>query len=49
MKRTSAAVCGPHVEVDATLIGGVRVAVGDQFLDLSVRGKLETIALALKN
>jgi F-type H+-transporting ATPase subunit delta len=39
----------PHVEVDATLIGGVRVAVGDQFLDLSVRGKLETMATALKN
>ena len=39
----------PQVEVDATLIGGVRVAVGDLFLDLSVRGKLETMATALKN
>ena len=27
----------------------VRVAVGDLFLDLSVRGKLETMATALKN
>ena len=39
----------PQVEVDATLIGGVRVAVGDLFLDLSVRGKLEAMATALKN
>lgn len=39
----------PHVEVDTALIGGVRVAVGDQFLDLSVRGKLETMATALKS
>ena len=39
----------PRVEVDAALIGGVRVTVGDQFLDLSVRGKLETMTTALKN
>ncbi len=39
----------PQVEVDATLIGGVRVAVGDQILDASVRGKLDTMATALKN
>jgi F-type H+-transporting ATPase subunit delta len=35
--------------VDADLIGGVRVMVGDQVLDASVRGKLETLATALKN
>ncbi|MDR2365146.1 MAG: F0F1 ATP synthase subunit delta [Zoogloeaceae bacterium] len=39
----------PTVLVDAALIGGVRVAVGDQVLDASVRGKLETLAVALKN
>ena len=39
----------PHVEVDAALIGGVRVAVGDQVLDASVRGKLDAMATALKN
>jgi F-type H+-transporting ATPase subunit delta len=35
--------------VDAGLIGGIRVMVGDQVLDASVRGKLDTMAIALKN
>jgi len=39
----------PRVEVDATLIGGIKVAVGDQVLDASVRGKLDAMATALKN
>jgi len=39
----------PLVEVDATLIGGIKVAVGDQVLDASVRGKLDAMATALKN
>jgi len=39
----------PRVKVDASLIGGVRVAVGDQILDASVRGKLDAMATALKN
>ena len=39
----------PRVEVDEALIGGVKVAVGDQMLDASVRGKLEAMATALKN
>lgn len=39
----------PRVELDASLIGGVRVAVGDQILDASVRGKLDAMATALKN
>ncbi len=39
----------PRVEVDAALIGGIRVAVGDQLLDASVRGKLDAMATALKN
>jgi F-type H+-transporting ATPase subunit delta len=30
----------PHVTVDASLIGGVRVAVGDQVLDTSVQAQL---------
>lgn len=39
----------PRVEVDAALIGGIKVAVGDQLLDASVRGKLDAMAVALKN
>ena len=39
----------PVVEIDASLIGGVRVAVGDQLLDASVRGKLDAMATALKS
>lgn len=35
--------------VDPELIGGVRVAVGDEVIDASVRGKLATMAAALKN
>ena len=39
----------PRVELDVALIGGVKVAVGDQILDASVRGKLEAMSTALKN
>ena len=39
----------PRVEVDAALIGGIKVVVGDQVLDASVRGKLDAMATALKN
>ena len=39
----------PQVEVDAALIGGIKVTVGDQILDASVRGKLDAMATALKN
>ncbi|MEY4592953.1 MAG: hypothetical protein RIR18_1848 [Pseudomonadota bacterium] len=38
-----------RVHVAPELIGGVRVAVGDQVLDTSVRSKLESMATALKN
>jgi F-type H+-transporting ATPase subunit delta len=37
------------VKVDAGLIGGVRIAVGDEVIDASVRGKLAAMAIALKN
>jgi F-type H+-transporting ATPase subunit delta len=37
------------VAVDPDLIGGVRIAVGDQVIDASVRGKLAQLATALKN
>jgi F-type H+-transporting ATPase subunit delta len=36
------------VSVDSTLIGGIKVIVGDQMLDASVRGKLDAMATALK-
>ena len=35
------------VEVDAGLIGGVRVVVGDEVLDTSVKARLERMKLAL--
>ena len=38
-----------RVEIDASLISGVRVTVGDQVLDASVRGKLDAMAVALNN
>lgn len=37
------------VEIDPELIGGVRIAVGDEVIDASVRGKLNTLAAALQN
>lgn len=37
----------PSVTVDAALIGGVRVVVGDQVLDTSVRAKLQQMQLAM--
>ena len=35
------------VETDASLIGGIRVAVGDEVLDTSVKARLEQMRLAL--
>ncbi len=37
------------VSIDPELIGGVRIAVGDEVIDASVRGKLANMAAALKN
>lgn len=36
------------VEVDKELIGGVKVEVGDEVVDASVRAQLETMAVALQ-
>jgi F-type H+-transporting ATPase subunit delta len=37
----------PTVEVDPSLIGGIRVVVGDEVLDTSVRARLEKMRAAL--
>ena len=37
----------PSVQVDGSLIGGVRVVVGDEVLDTSVRAKLQQMQVAL--
>jgi F-type H+-transporting ATPase subunit delta len=37
----------PTVTVDSSLIGGVRVVVGDEILDTSVRAKLQQMRVAL--
>ena len=39
----------PQVHIDKELIGGVRVTVGDEVIDGSVKGKLATMSAALKN
>ena len=39
----------PKVSVDPELIGGVKVEVGDEVFDASVRGKLESMTIALKS
>ncbi|MBA3756303.1 MAG: F0F1 ATP synthase subunit delta, partial [Nitrosomonas sp.] len=38
-----------RVSVDPELIGGIKVEIGDEILDASVRGKLEAMAVALKS
>jgi F-type H+-transporting ATPase subunit delta len=37
------------VSIDPELIGGVKVEIGDEVLDASVRAKLEAMAVALKS
>jgi F-type H+-transporting ATPase subunit delta len=39
----------PQVAVNRELIGGVRVRVGDEVIDSSVRGQLAAMAAALRN
>jgi F-type H+-transporting ATPase subunit delta len=36
-----------RVEIDAALIGGARIVVGDQVIDATVRGRLDAMAAAL--
>lgn len=38
-----------QVETDASLIGGVKIIVGDKVIDATVRGKLDAMAAALTN
>ena len=38
-----------QVETDASLIGGVKIVVGDKVIDATVRGKLDAMAAALTN
>ena len=37
------------VQVDPELIGGVKVEIGDEIFDASIRAKLEAMAIALKS
>jgi F-type H+-transporting ATPase subunit delta len=39
----------PQVQIDKELIGGIRVTVGDEVIDGSVKGKLATMSAALKS
>ena len=39
----------PRVTLDKELIGGVRITVGDEVIDGSVRGRLDDMAAALKS
>jgi F-type H+-transporting ATPase subunit delta len=39
----------PTVSVDADLIGGISIRIGDEVMDASVRGKLAQLADALKS
>ncbi len=48
LERRFACKIQASVSVDAELIGGVCITVGDQVIDASVRGKLATMATALQ-
>jgi F-type H+-transporting ATPase subunit delta len=39
----------PAVNVDASLIGGIKIQVGDKVWDASVRGRLQEMTVALTN
>lgn len=49
LERRFACKIQATVEIDPELIGGVRIAVGDQVIDASVRGKLAAMSVALLN
>jgi F-type H+-transporting ATPase subunit delta len=36
-----------QVEIDASLIGGVKIIIGDKVIDATIRGKLDAMAAAL--
>ena len=38
-----------QIETDASLIGGVKIVVGDKVIDATVRGKLDAMAASLVN
>ena len=46
-KSGSAASCNVTVQEDPSLIGGIRVVVGDEVLDTSVKARLEQMKVAL--
>jgi F-type H+-transporting ATPase subunit delta len=46
-RSASAASSRPGSQLDAELIGGVRVVVGDEVLDTSVKARLEQMKVAL--
>ena len=49
LERRFACKIAATVEVDPELIGGVRISLGDQVIDASVRGKLAAMRVALQN
>jgi F-type H+-transporting ATPase subunit delta len=48
LERRFACKIEASVSIDPELIGGVRISVGDQVIDASVRGKLAAMATALQ-
>lgn len=49
LERRLAVKVKARVRVDPELIGGVKIAIGDEVIDASVRGKLDAMATMLKN
>lgn len=47
LERRFATRLKPHVTVDPSLIGGIRVVVGDEVLDTSVKARLQQMKVAL--
>lgn len=47
LERRFARKLNPKVEINPELIGGIRVVVGDEVLDTSVRARLEQMKMAL--
>ena len=47
LEQRFAAKLDLHVQIEPALIGGVRVVVGDEVLDTSVKARLERMKVAL--